>query len=259
MDKCSEMLDAAVANESIKRIVSKASSWEDTESEGESVDSAAKVVSSGDVGVREADIASEDQTVADKMIARLPKKGATIQFRPNGSEMWKTVHVISRAGKASGKYKYFMNVRDNEEGKVSELDFENDVKEWREITNEDHQKMDEVLYSSLEKEREKELVAVAKKNELDNWKRECVYEEIDFRDQQCISVRWVITNKVIDNQQVTKARLVARGFEETRQFRTDSPTCQRENLRVVLAVISSKKWQCQSIDIKAAFLQRQVY
>ena len=87
-----------------------------------------------------------------------PHPPYSIQLRPNSSVMWKTVHVISRAGKATGKYKYFMNVRDNEEGTVSELDFENGVKEWREITNEVHQKMNKVLYSSLEKE---EFVAVA--------------------------------------------------------------------------------------------------
>ena len=34
-------------------------------------------MSSGDIGVKETDVTSEDQTVADKMITRLPKKGAT--------------------------------------------------------------------------------------------------------------------------------------------------------------------------------------
>ena len=53
----------------------------------------------------------------------------------------------------------------------------------------------------------------------------------------------------------TKARLCARGFEEDKFFRTDSPTSTREGLRMVLATIASQNWSIKSIDVKAAFLQ----
>ena len=54
----------------------------------------------------------------------------------------------------------------------------------------------------------------------------------------------------------TKARLVARGFEEeTANMRTDSPTCSKEAVRLLLAVASTKGWKCHSLDIKAAYLQ----
>ena len=55
---------------------------------------------------------------------------------------------------------------------------------------------------------------------------------------------------------VKKARLVARGFEEFNvDLPTDSPTCNKESLRTVISVISSKGWDINSLDVKAAFLQ----
>ena len=49
-------------------------------------------------------------------------------------------------------------------------------------------------------------------------------------------------------------------FEEKQgEFLTDSPTCSKEGLRLILCLLSSKKWKCQSIDIKAAFLQRRPF
>ena len=52
-----------------------------------------------------------------------------------------------------------------------------------------------------------------------------------------------------------KARLVARGCEESHHDRTDSPTGGKEILRLFLSIMASKNWKCNSIDIKAAFLQ----
>ena len=96
----------------------------------------------------------------------------------------------------------------------------------------------------------------AKDNELRNWLREDVYEVVRDEGQESMSVRWVITPKMIDGKMSTKARLVARGFEEdSTALRTDSPTCMKDTLRLILAIAVSKKWALNSIDIKAAFLQ----
>ena len=54
----------------------------------------------------------------------------------------------------------------------------------------------------------------------------------------------------------TKARLVARGFQEQNsEVLKGSPTCRKENLQLVLSIISAKGWDCNSIDTKSAFLQ----
>lgn len=61
-----------------------------------------------------------------------------------------------------------------------------------------------------------------------------------------------------DSQQTPKARLVIKGFEEPTKDKIskDSPTCSKENLRVVLSAIAQNKWKLNSIDTKAAFVQR---
>ena len=96
----------------------------------------------------------------------------------------------------------------------------------------------------------------AKQKELENWKLEEVYQEVDDVGQETISVRWVITPKLVNGIWTTKARLVARGFQESSDsLRKDSPTCMRETFRLVLAIATCMNWQINTVDIKAAFLQ----
>lgn len=97
----------------------------------------------------------------------------------------------------------------------------------------------------------------AKHAELCNWKRNNVFEEVKDKCQKCISTRWVCTLKESPDGVVPEATLVARGFEEmnTLELPKDSPTCASESLKMIMAVICQKKWQLNSMDIKAAFLQ----
>ena len=98
-------------------------------------------------------------------------------------------------------------------------------------------------------------VLEAKQKEIENWRRNNVFEEVPDHGQKVVSVRWVFTDKYIDGKHVTKARLVARGFEESELLQTDSPTCSEESIRLMTAIIASKGWRCNGIDVKAAFLQ----
>ena len=83
-----------------------------------------------------------------------------------------------------------------------------------------------------------------------------MFEEVDYEGQPLISTRWVITEKVKNDEVITKARLVARGFEEdTLALRKDSPTCSREAVRITLAMASSMQWPCRTVDAKSAYLQ----
>ena len=68
-------------------------------------------------------------------------------------------------------------------------------------------------------------------------------------------MRWVVSEKVHDDENLVKAHLVARGFEEnyTQDLRKDSPTCMKESLRLLATIGSSEKWNI--MDIKSAFLQ----
>ena len=99
---------------------------------------------------------------------------------------------------------------------------------------------------------------MAKEAELLNWKKNCVYERVEDSGQHAISSRWVYSEKSVPGSDVTKlkARLVCRGYEEDSSwFRTDSPTCTKESLRLVSCATMSYGWECKSLDVKAAFLQ----
>ena len=106
----------------------------------------------------------------------------------------------------------------------------------------------------------------AKSKELASWKEHDVFEEVDFTGQKCVSTRWICTMKNTADGLVSKARLVARGFEEEglQEIPKDSPTCLKESLRLILAIVAQKGWKASFIDIKTAFLQgeeltREVY
>ena len=82
------------------------------------------------------------------------------------------------------------------------------------------------------------------------------FEEVDDLGQPTLSCRWVCTDKLKEGKLISKARLVVRGFEEnTSQIKTDSPTCSKETIRLLLSVLSSHKRSMHSLDIKSAYLQ----
>ena len=62
--------------------------------------------------------------------------------------------------------------------------------------------------------------------------------------------------KVYNNEKYIRAWLCPRGFEEEQNFRTDSPTCSREGLKLACSLIASSYWTVNSLDVKTAFLQR---
>ena len=83
-----------------------------------------------------------------------------------------------------------------------------------------------------------------------------VYSEVVDEGQETISTRWVCTTKETDSGKSFKARLVVRGFEEDiSTICNDSPTCNKESFRLILAIVASNKWSVNSLDIQAAFLQ----
>ena len=67
------------------------------------------------------------------------------------------------------------------------------------------------------------------------------------------------SEKSINGQLNVEACLVAKGFQEyNSDILSDSPTCSKESMRLVLNIIASSKWLCWSIDIKPAFLQTKI-
>ena len=67
----------------------------------------------------------------------------------------------------------------------------------------------------------------------------------------------MFTQKLKDGEHITKARLVAKGYEEktSHSVRKDSPTCLKENLRILFVVAATLGWKVKSLDVRSAFLQ----
>ena len=83
-----------------------------------------------------------------------------------------------------------------------------------------------------------------------------VFDEVDDIGQEYINTKLDFTEKSNGSKSWVKARLVAKGFQEdTKDIRTDTPTCSKTNLRTVLAIAATNRWRVKSIDIKSAFLQ----
>ena len=97
-----------------------------------------------------------------------------------------------------------------------------------------------------------EGVIAAMQTELESLKGFNAFEEVREVGQTCLSMRWIITEK---SGGKFKARLVCRGFEEDTEFEVDSPTVDKSSVRVHLALSGIFKWNINSADIKAAFLQ----
>ena len=207
------------------------------------------------------------------------KKGAVVKFRGNDEE-WHTCEITKRAGRATGKYPNAWNIiRD---GMEENIDFERDVQDFEVVPPQaeendaqyDQNLINQLLHWSSSNEEitiDESYVSAhesetksAKEKELESWRLQQVYEEVPDEGQQALSTTWVVKPKIVDGKYSVKARLCARGFEEEQFFRTDSPTCSREGIRITLATIACNGWKLKSLDVKTAFLQgkpmeREVY
>ena len=200
--------------------------------------------------MRKENAENEDFDVLSGTDAELPKNKSSIQFLEDN--IWKEATVLSRQPKKSGQYKDWLNVHVKGEKEARSIVWR-EVVAWKKMPN-----IENVLILS-DDEKFDQSVIDAKLKELDNLKEHDVFEEINVKETNCsnpISTRWVVSEKYVDGEQVTKARLVARGFEEdSSKMIKDSPTCTKESLRLVFTVAATQHWPVQSLDISSAFLQ----
>ena len=96
----------------------------------------------------------------------------------------------------------------------------------------------------------------AKLDEINKWKTCEVYDTVDNCNEKFVNLRWVFSEKYIKGELNVKTRLVAKGFQEDNpDILSDSSTCSKESMALILNIIASSKWLCWSIDLKSAFLQ----
>ena len=178
------------------------------------------------------------------------KIGQTVSFSLDNENY--VVELINRAGKATGKYKNTFNFQYSHPSNNlpnGNVDFDK-VKDIQIVETKD--KTEEVCII------DENCFQNAKQQELDNWKLNNVYTEVAKSNQPLLNCRWVCPMKNVNDKQVPKARLVVKGFEEQNSdILKDSPTCSKEGLRFVLALIVHNEWKINSNDTKTAILQGQ--
>ena len=91
-------------------------------------------------------------------------------------------------------------------------------------------------------------VKQAKQTEVENLMDYDVFEEVKDEGQETIGSRWVVTEKEKhDGQKLqTKARLVARGFQETLKPQSDSPTVSKESFKILMAITANSDFKLAS-------------
>ncbi|KAM1582902.1 hypothetical protein ACFX10_030580 [Malus domestica] len=82
-------------------------------------------------------------------------------------------------------------------------------------------------------------------------------------DKPVIGVKWVYKTKLnLDGiVQKNKARLVAKGYSQKPEIdynETFAPVARLDNIRTLIALAAQKKWNLYQLDVKSAFLNRQL-
>ena len=119
-----------------------------------------------------------------QITCRVPSLKSEVRYLDPDTNVWRKALVISRAGKVSGKNKNWFNVKHLDDDTMKSVNFK--AIPGCENLNE------EVLLckgGSFE-------AAEAKLKELENWRINKLYDEVDDEKQSSISVKWVLTQKM---------------------------------------------------------------
>ena len=195
----------------------------------------------------------------------LPNPSSSIECMFPGHDSAITCKVISRGGRATTPNWHYLNIleENSNEGKCCSfkevcwrsIDEQPNDNAGVSVPNEDTSPdQEETFYGSIPPNEEQ--FVIPKQEEIQKWRDFKTFVEVPDTGQPTVSTRWVCTRKFKGDCVVMKARLVARGFEEdTKKLKTDSPTCSKECLRLLLAIVSANSWSVHSLDVKSAFLQ----
>ena len=119
------------------------------------------------------------------------KKNTKVQFQFKDSNEWRTAVLISRSGKAIGKYSKEWNSK-LDDNSIRPIDFERDVDNLHIMSNSSVNTLpntEEIQYYEIYMTAIQNQAIIAKMNVPESWKKQEVYCEEDIA-QSCISVRW---------------------------------------------------------------------
>lgn len=154
-------------------------------------------------------------------VQKRPRIKYYVKYKTLCSNQFFKSQVINRAGKASGKYPNWFNLRNIDNDTVTSIEWKT-VEKWKPSSK------GEVLLSSHKDISRSDLIT-AKLKELEKWKTHNVYDTADNENQEFITLRWINSEKYVNGKLKVKSRLVARRFQEyNSDFLSYSPTCSKE-------------------------------
>ena len=181
--------------------------------------------------------------------------------------------IISRAGKATGKYKSCYNIEYQSPLALNGTKTQINVNSVHNVAvinsstenNEDNQTSNEIKI--IEEHKKNEIVEIyinnhlcyeeAKLKELESWKDNNAYETVENQNQKCLSVCWICSVKQTNKGLKPTASIVACVFEEDslKTSEKESPNASKDfAILTLLSTIITYNWNLKSIDIKTAFL-----
>ena len=213
--------------------------------------------------------------VLESSEANLPNLHQKIQIQEVGKKKL-IIGKVKNKNKKNSKNRNVINMM-LEDGNVKSYDFEKDILEWKDATNDvpNESSNDVCCLKSLEEENDmvhdtyatiltktqakaRPDTPKAIEDEIQKFKNFDAFEEVNDEGQSVIKTRWVFTQHDYDSKGYTlKARLCIRGDKEENKenIRADSPTTHKDTLMLVLAIAANEEFQIFSGDIKSAFLQ----
>ena len=155
----------------------------------------------------------------------LPLKGERICYK-NTDSQWINTIIVRHAGKSMG------NVRNND---LSESSVNLEAIHWKPLPPSTTEFAN--VISITQNQNDNDFIN-AKYDKIEKLKHFSAYEEVPDSKQTCISATWVFNCK----EDKVRAHLVARGYEENTDTRTNSPTFMKSSFRNFLTIASSKQW-----------------
>ena len=164
--------------------------------------------------VRENSVFTEEQRedpVVSKQVqksGKMPKPNSFIKIKLDNDSEWVKAKVLSFQPKPTGRNKDWLNIHVAEDEKPQSIDWSR-AESWRNALH-----TEQVALLSEHDELCQEIID-AKEKEIENLVENKVFQVVPNENQVCISSRWVITEKLnCDGKKMTKARLVAKSYEE---------------------------------------------
>ena len=172
--------------------------------------------------------------------------------------------VTERMKKAGGMFNYY-NLQPQDGSAPYRADLERSEYQTLVVNDNHHQ----VLITTVNAREEVHMAIIpynqhgsadcveAKKEEIEKIVEKFnAVEVVDDVGQFRISCRFVLWyKKHSDGTIQTRARLVARGYEEKDDIPSDSPTLDQINLKLIMLIAQAKNMRLVTADVKSAFLQ----